>query len=63
MIFGLVLLGVACLITVLCRVLSMGIGPDLATTYYSRTPLLFIGGASLAIVGAVLDMFSNFIAG
>ena len=49
----------------LYRVVTVGIGPDLrhdALQPHSAAAAV-ISGVSLAIGGAVLDMFSNFIAG
>ena len=56
----LILVGMACLITVLGRILRIGVAPDRAAAYYRTTVRIFIAGVSFAVAGAVIDMYSNF---
>ena len=58
-----VLVGIVNLILVLQRVLRMDYPRDTAEQYYSRTLTLFITGVSLAFIGVLIDMFSNFMQG
>lgn len=60
LIFALVLSGMACLITVLARILRLGVPPEHAGAYYATTVRIFIIGVSLAVGGVVLDMAGNF---
>lgn len=60
LIFGLVLAGMAALITVLARILRLGVPPAEAARYYGTTVRIFILGVSLAVGGVVLDMAGNF---
>lgn len=59
-VFGLVIVGLLCLILVLSRVLRMGVEPERAAKYYSTTLTLFLVGVSCAVGGIMIDMFSNF---
>ena len=60
---GLILLGMVCLITVLARILQIGVPSDRAAGYYRTTVRIFVAGVSLAVAGAMIDMYSNFHAG
>ena len=63
LIFALVLSGVVCLITVLSRILQLGVAPDRTEAYYQATVRLFVLGVGLAVSGVVLDMAGNFLDG
>ena len=57
---ALVLVGMACLITVLARILQIGVPAERAARYYRTTVTIFITGVTLAVAGALIDMYSNF---
>jgi len=56
------LIGIACLITVLYRALRMSYPRADAERYYNRTLLIFMIGVVSAFIGVIIDMFSNFVA-
>lgn len=60
-VFALILVGQVCLIAVLSRILRMGVTPDRAVAYYSRTLRLFVAGVSCSVAGVLIDVFSNFL--
>jgi uncharacterized membrane protein YjfL (UPF0719 family) len=60
-VFGLILIGMVCLVLVLNRVLRMGVPAATAERYYQRTLSLFIIGVSSAAAGILIDMLGNFV--
>lgn len=60
LIFALVLAGMACLITVLARILRLGVPSEQSAGYYATTVRIFVIGVSMAVGGVVLDMTGNF---
>ena len=60
-VFACALVGIISLIAVLARVLKMNYPRATAEQYYARTLHLFIFGVSIAFVGVIIDMFSNFL--
>ena len=62
LVFVLLLVGVACLITVLSRILRLGVSGDEAVAWYQRTRQIFVIGVGCAVAGALVDMLSNFMA-
>lgn len=60
-VFGLLIVGVMCLLNVLARALRIDVEPDRAAQFYNGTRLLFMVGVGAAVLGALLDMASNFL--
>lgn len=61
LVFTLILVGMACLVLVLRRVLRMGVPPEAAERYYRRTLALFVFGVCSASVGILIDMLGSFL--